>query len=121
MVDKKEIESLLGRSENELFILLAQTSPECEDLMFAPAEAEDYGRTSFARLTPRIRQKICFEWEYCSKRHDPNYRDRAVLASGLADVLTGALGGIPVGTVSALLVNMGLENFCGCKDSGRDE
>ena len=57
-------------------------------------------------------QKICREWDFSRKVKDPRYLDNVLLASAIADLISGILSGVSPFTVAALLVKRGLENLC---------
>lgn len=63
-----------------------------------------------------LRQKICIEWDYCSKRDNAELSDNVTLIAWLADALTTVLLHSPlvVATVAVILVKKGLTSFCEC-------
>jgi len=64
-------------------------------------------------------QKVCVEWDYCTKRNDPELADNLTLVAWLIDLITTILLRSPlvVATVAVILVKKGLATFCGCAAS----
>jgi hypothetical protein len=70
------------------------------------------GRREFASLQGAIRVALCNQWHACEKVK--LYEDEAQLAIAVADALSAVLSGLPVATVSALVVKIGVKRFCAC-------
>lgn len=114
--DPAELESLLNKDVDALYVLLAQQHPAHVETMFSADEAREEGRRAFERLSGPLHRKLCVEWRFCDKRNNDQLSDRVSLAAGVADVIVTVLGGIPAGTVAAILVKQGLSKFCACKE-----
>lgn len=64
----------------------------------------------------RLRQVICQEWDWPSKRLNPKYADMILLTLDICELLS-PLGNefpFPVTLIAATLVKGGLDNLCGC-------
>lgn len=112
--ERREIEGLLGRELDELYMLVAQTDPSYGDVVFAPGEALERGKRSISRLTEPLYQKICEEWRYCDRRHDPDLSDSVTVVVAVSDLIITLVGGIPAATIAVLLVKKGLTALCEC-------
>jgi hypothetical protein len=112
--ERRELERLLAADEDELYVLLAQTDPATGGALFAPGEARRVGRLRFDQLLEPVRQRICVEWDYCARRHDPELSDAVTLAAAVMDVISTVVGGIPAATVAALVIKRGLSSVCAC-------
>ena len=112
--DRAELESLLQRDEDELFILLTQSNPEFADTFFSADAAREQGRLTFQQLSGPMHRRVCMEWGYCARRGSVELADSVSLAAAVADVIATVVGGLPVGTIATLLVKKGLDRFCAC-------
>ena len=70
------------------------------------------GRAKFEAMLPSIKSRLCNEWGACEKVRQ--YEDPTQLAMVLGDVLAATITGVPVATVSALIVRMGIKRVCAC-------
>lgn len=118
--ERAQIEHLLTEELDTLYIRLAQSAPEYADILFAPDEAKRAGEHLIDRFTPQLRQRLCVEWDYCARRHDPDLADTVALVAAVADLLVTLAHGLPVTTVAVILVKKGLNLLCACADDGRD-
>jgi hypothetical protein len=109
-----ELSELLELDEDQLYAELARSDPANVDVMFSPAEARDTGRRTFERLREPLRQRVCVEWDYCTKKKSSDFSDTLTLTAAVADIIVTVLGGIPAGTVAVLLVKKGLFRLCAC-------
>ena len=66
------------------------------------------------RNKKKLRKIICNDIDYCNKIKSPKYKDKLSLASIIADALFMNFVNIPFFTVTIILLNMGLEDFCEC-------
>lgn len=114
-IDHEELKALLDQETDQLYVLLAQLDPANAWTMFSPDEAREEGRRSFERLLQPIYQRICVEWQFCEKIATLRFTDDIDLAAAVADVLAVAVGGLPLGVVTALTVKRGLRHLCGCE------
>jgi hypothetical protein len=79
------------------------------------------GRVWFNQLLPRFRQLVCEEWRYAEKRDDPQLQDKESLVIAIGEALEPLLQRNPFPTsaqaptylVSAILVQLGLDQLCG--------
>jgi hypothetical protein len=113
-VDRAELESLLQRDEDELYVLLTQSNPEFADTFFSADEARERGRLTFQQLSGPVHRRVCTEWRYCERRGSPELADTVTLAAAVSDVIATVVGGLPVGTIAAILVKKGVDRFCAC-------
>jgi hypothetical protein len=67
------------------------------------------------RERSRLFNLICVEWDYRSIRRNRNAQDAIGLAVWLADTVFSKSQGIPSPTaIAVILVQRGLDKFCGC-------
>jgi hypothetical protein len=109
-----ELSELLELDEDQLYAELARSDPANVDVMFSPAEARATGRRTFERLREPLRQRVCVEWDYCTKKKSSEFSDTLTLTAAVADIIVAVVGGVPAGTVAALLVKKGLSRMCAC-------
>jgi len=79
------------------------------------AIAIERGKKLFNGMKPRIEQQICAEWGACQRLSEIKYADEGQLVAVICDVLSAKLTGLPVVTVSALVMRIGVKNFCKCE------
>jgi hypothetical protein len=115
-LDHAELGTLLVKDVDELYVLLAQSDPANADTMFSADEARKQGRRTFERMWGPLRQRICIEWRYCEKKAAGLFADTLTLTAAIADIIVTIVGGIPAGTVAALVVKLGVHRLCECKE-----
>jgi hypothetical protein len=83
---------------------------------YAKGAPEDIWR----RYVPRLRQRICQEWNWCERRQDARFDEPMTLAALVAEViLPDAVGwSIPAALVAVILVKQGLDALCECPPLG---
>ncbi|HYY90642.1 MAG TPA: hypothetical protein VE955_01495 [Candidatus Dormibacteraeota bacterium] len=72
------------------------------------------GRSFLSGAMDSLRNKICSEWHYCSKRGE--YSTFQSLVSAIAPLVSN-VAGVPASAVmiiTVLLVKVGLDNLCHC-------
>jgi len=82
------------------------------------------GRVWFNEVLPKLQEFVCSEWDYPSRKKDPELQDPVALALALAEALSSVLERIPFPTggqaspslVAAILVQSDLERLCGQTD-----
>jgi hypothetical protein len=74
--------------------------------------AEEEGRAKFKRLEPDIRSRLCGQWRACEQVK--RYEDETALAMAMGDVLMTLGSSVPVATLAALVVKIGVKKFCNC-------
>ena len=112
--EHEEITKYLMLDENMLYSLIPPYFPEYEGTLFTMEGQIDAGREKFQTLRPRLRVKICEEWELCKKIDDSILQDEVNLVIAIADILSTITTGIPPFLVASILVRIGLRNFCNC-------
>ena len=83
-----------------------------QDIVHKQRMWENSGRKQFAAINPLIRSALCEQWHACEKVK--LYEDQTQLAMAVGDVLAATLSGLPIATISALVVKLGLKKFCNC-------
>ena len=111
---RRYIEYLLGKELDELYVLVAQSEPAFSDRMFSPEEARTKGEAHVNSLLDPLRRKICKEWNYCNRRHDPNLADTVTLVATVSDLILSVVGGIPATMIAVVMAKKGLNTFCEC-------
>jgi hypothetical protein len=78
------------------------------------ATAESQAKGWFASQKSALYSLICVQGQYCSFiSRNRNARAVEILAA-LSDLLASAVSGVPVYTLAALLLRLGLDEFCEC-------
>lgn len=78
------------------------------------------GRVWFNELVPKFREFVCDEWDYASRKEEPELQENQALVAALGEAIsplvernpfpTGSLA--PTNLVAAILVNSGLDQLC---------
>jgi hypothetical protein len=118
--DKERKKQEMSQSESYRLAAQRYLARDLDDLLselasYYPTPREG-GREVFQRIRKRLHQKICVEWDYCTKRRSPTWQDQIDLVVAVSDTLVGLKLGapVPVVLVAAILVKIGLNNFCNC-------
>lgn len=82
------------------------------------------GRVWFYEVLPKLQEFVCNEWDYPTRKKDPELQDPVALALALAEALPSVLERLPFPTggqaspslVAAMLVQSDLERLCGDTD-----
>jgi hypothetical protein len=111
---KLKLQFYLELEEDSLYIEIGRASHADEGVQFGPETAIREGRRWFELHKAKLRDKICREWDYCSKRKQKRWQDTGALGVAIADLIVAATGGVPPLAVTALLIRIGLDEFCGC-------
>lgn len=78
----------------------------------APRVFADWMRTHNAA----IRERICVEWDFCTRRNDGKLTDYVDLITGVADAIASICIGVPPFLLSTILIRLGLAQYCDCDD-----
>jgi hypothetical protein len=113
-LEKGEIRFYLAAGTNAIITMLGQSSTGALGAEYSPDTAKTRGRACFEALEERLRQEICDKWGYCEKREHEQFRDEVILATAIGDLIKDTVGEIPPLAIACLLINMGLDEFCGC-------
>jgi len=78
------------------------------------------GRVWFNELMPKLQEFVCDEWNYPSRKEEPELQENEALVAALGEAIsplvernpfpTGSLA--PTSLVAAILVNSGLDQLC---------
>lgn len=110
-----EIKKLIELSEIELLELLPDYDPRYNQLILSPKSKKKIGETIFMELNSSLKNKICIEWDYCSKKDNPDLQDTINLISTIGDIISSLVGVLPPFVLATLLTKKGLSKFCSCK------
>lgn len=92
------------------------TDLEEELTLYAPAERGP--AEIWARIAAPLRQRICQEWDWCTRRQDARFENDVDLATAVLAILTTRVLILPIPVdlylISAILVKRGLDQFCSC-------
>lgn len=102
----------LALDEEHLYSLIAPHLPEYDSVRFSPDGQEEAGRRFFKKIEGRLRQAICREFDWPSKKNDPELQDRVNLVATVADVIASLTFGVPPFVIASILVKLGLNRFC---------
>ena len=110
--ERETIEEYLSLDEDLLYSLIPPYIEEGTRYTLPGQIAS--GKKWFRELEPRLRQKLCEEWELCKKLDDPVLADQVNLVIAVADVICALVQIIPPNLIASLLIKMGLRTFCRC-------
>lgn len=120
-LERQEIERYLKWGEKELFRELDRYyGASMPGGRRASYRFRGKGRVWFNELLPRLRELICDEWGYDTKKEDPQLQNKEDLVVAVAEALTPFLQRNPFPTkaqaptylVSAILAQMDLDKLC---------
>jgi hypothetical protein len=74
--------------------------------------AEEGGRAKFKQLEPDIRSRLCGQWRACEQVK--KFEDEVALTMAIGDVLMTLGATLPIASISALVVKIGVKKFCNC-------
>ncbi len=115
---RAEIEKYLSHDMASLLCTLSLIeSSKKEGLKYLPGQELEQGRRIFRALEKRLFQKVCKEWQFCLRRHDPEIADTVNLVAAIMDVVVTLHLGFPAVLISTILVKKGLTAFCGCDEN----
>jgi hypothetical protein len=111
------VEALLEKDESFLFaelgtsirpVRLAATAPDKKTL-------EASGRRWYEQKKAELTKLICMNERLRQFASDPQISNRTQIVSLVIDILVSSASGIPVATLTALILKEGLQSFCrGC-------
>jgi hypothetical protein len=110
--ERETIEEYLSLDESLLYSLIPPYVSE-GTVYTLPGQIES-GKKWFRELEPRLRQKLCQEWDLCKKIDDPALSDQVNLVIAIADIICTFVHVIPPNLIASILVKMGLRAFCHC-------
>jgi hypothetical protein len=75
---------------------------------------------AWGKLVPRLRQRVCADWNWCQRRQDARFDEPAALAALVAEIVTpdAVSWSIPAALIAVILVKKGLDAFCNCPPIG---
>lgn len=112
---RTSIEKHLAQDIDSLLCTLSLIeSSKQEGMKYLPGQELEQGRSILANLKNDLYRKICVEWRFCQRRHDPELADTVNLVAALMDVVVTMGIGFPPVLISTILVKKGLTEFCGC-------
>jgi hypothetical protein len=110
-------EQLLSKSLEDLYEELGRSliAPEFPKTATVTRQnAVQRGKSFVSGSLEKLREKICVDWRYCSKRGE--YGDFQSLAYAVAPLVSSVVG-VPATTamiVAIILIKSGLEKLCNC-------
>ena len=121
-LEKQEIERYLHWDEKELFRELDRYyGASMPGGRRASYRFRGKGRAWFNQVLPRLKELICDEWGYVTKKEEPELQAKESLVIAIGEALTPLLQRNPFPTkaqapphlISAILLQMGLDELCG--------
>ena len=112
-LERSEVEFYLSQNVNALLITIGRTEAISLGAEFSPETAKNKAEAWLDSVRERLRKKICKIWSYCEKQKDERLRDKVILATTIGNLIVPIVGQVPPLVVACLLVNMGIEEFCG--------
>lgn len=108
--DKQDINRLLNLEVNDLYTELAQDIGDLGPIDDVKKLVDDWLNQRRAKLY----DLICVQHDYCTFISANQNVRRIDIVGALADILSPFFGGIPLNTLSVLLVRCSLEDLCHC-------
>lgn len=108
-------QSYLDRSLAELFTELESYEQKSAAVMRGGGDTRGFS-SLWSSVEPRLRQKICVEWNWCARRENYTFQNQETLVLALAEILTNRFmpQNVPVVLLAAIAVKLGLDKFCAC-------
>lgn len=105
----------LDRSLDELFSELESYEERPPVIMRGGGTMRGFG-SLWSSVEPRLRQKICGEWNWCARRENYTFQNQETLVIALAEMLTNRFmpQNVPVVLLASIAVKVGLDKFCAC-------
>src|SRR5690348_15288437 len=94
----------------ELYSLIPAYLPEYDNYLFSPEGQRSAGKEYFDKLRNKLKKSVCKDFDWPSKRDNPQFDDTVNLAATIADVIAAHVTGVPPILISVLLVKFGLDN-----------
>lgn len=113
---KEQIPELIKLNIEELFKLLGKEIQATRLDLRDTEEPEETGRNAFAKYSTLLNQKICANKKILSLIESPENFDQIQIAAAILDAITGYFTGITLTTVSVLIAQKGLTNYCSKKE-----
>jgi len=110
---RKKIQRYLALDEDELYSLIPPYLSEYERTLFAPLGMIGAGKAFFEKVYNDLKKAVCEEFDWPSKRSNPEFDDTVTLVAAISDVLAGCIGAVPPFIIATLLVKKGLDALCG--------
>jgi hypothetical protein len=110
---RERILEYLQLDESDLLSIAGSYATEV-GTMFAPHGQEEAGRNAFQRMQDAVHDKLCSEWNLCSKLEDNRLMDPVNLVAAIADAIAATTTVIPPLVVSTLVFKIGVRKFCAC-------
>jgi hypothetical protein len=117
---RQDIETFLALDLEGLFAILDLVRSSSEHVLYAPGPEAKRGEATFNALRNQLHRRICVEWKFCEKRHDPSLADTVNLVAGIADVIASVTIGFPPVLIATILTKKGLSSFCDCSGATSD-
>jgi hypothetical protein len=75
---------------------------------------------AWEKLVPRLRQRVCDEWNWCQRRQDARFEEPFTLAALVSQIIVpeAQLWQVPAALIAVILVKKGLDAFCHCPPIG---
>lgn len=108
--------SYLDRSLDELFAELESYEELPSVIMRGGGATRGLG-SLWSSVEPRLRQKVCVEWNWCARRENYTFQNQEALVVALAEMMTNRFmpQNVPVVLLASIAVKLGLDKFCACR------
>ena len=113
--ENDEIRKLLQSNINDLYQQVGLAQASSEGVFFSSTEAAERGKEFFNSLRGWLYEKVCVQWEFCSRKDDPKFADAVAFVVALSDAIVAQFGSVPSTLLAALVFKHGLANFCSCR------
>ncbi|MEX0811668.1 MAG: hypothetical protein WD048_05580 [Chitinophagales bacterium] len=113
-IPKESIKLYVNHDIELLYSILSFSVAHDEDTLYSPKDDVNRALQLLQGIEDKLKSKICKEWKYCIKRHDPDLQDTITLIGTLSDVIATTVIGLPPTLISIILFKKGLNTFCKC-------
>jgi hypothetical protein len=112
-LERSEVEFYLSQGVDALLITLGRSTAGALGAEFSPETAKNNAEAWLDSVRGQLINKICEEWSYREKRKDDRLGDNVILATTIGNLIAPLVTEVPPLAVACLLVNMGIDEFCG--------
>src|SRR5215469_9458556 len=101
---RNAIQRYLALDMEDLYSIIPAYLPEYEGARFSPEGQIYAGRRYIEDLMTKLRKSVCEEFDWPSKRDNPEFDDTVNLVAAIADAIATLKIGVPPTIISVLLV-----------------
>jgi len=115
VADLQEINDLLTLDDEALFSILGGYADE--SALYQPIGQIEAGKKLFQNLNGTLHEVICEKWKANEKIDNPKLNDSVNLVVAIGDTIASLHLGFPPFVIAAIIVKIGIREFCKCGHS----